>query len=75
MDIASILQFLYAEKAKLDQAIADIEQLQRTRSISLPLSRSRGKRHGRKSMGAEERKEVSQRMRKYWADRRKRKHS
>ena len=71
MDFAEILQFLYAHKEKLEQAIADLEDMQRARSISLPPSLSGGKRRGRKSMGAEERKAVSQRMKKYWANRRK----
>jgi hypothetical protein len=68
---AKILQFLYAQKEKLEQAIAALEDLQRARSLSLPPSPSRGKRRGRKSMGAAERKAVSMRMKKYWANRRK----
>ena len=71
MAVAEILRFLYAQKAKLEQAIAGLEDLQRGRSLSLPPSLSSGKRRGRKSMGAKERKEVSKRIRKYWANRRK----
>ena len=58
-------------KEKLEQAIADLEDMQRAKSISLPPSLSGGKRPGRKSMGAEERKAVSRRMKNYWANRRK----
>jgi hypothetical protein len=69
MDFTKIIHLLSAQKAKLDQAITDLEELQRDRSR--PSSLSSGKRRGRKSMGAEERKEVSQRMKTYWAKRRK----
>jgi len=72
MDLHKALQDLYAEKVKLERAIASLEELQRVGGVLLdPTSTSAAKRRGRKSMSAEERLEVSQRMRKYWAGRRK----
>ena len=71
MDLYKALQDLYAEKEKLERAIASLEELQRVGGMTnLP---QLGKRRGRKSMNAEERQEVSKRMRKYWASRRKQK--
>jgi hypothetical protein len=70
MDVTKIIQLLYGQKEKLDQAIAALEEMHRARSLSPQTSRLRGKRRGRKSMGAEERKEVSKRMKRYWAKRR-----
>jgi hypothetical protein len=71
MDLASALQQLYAQRQKLDRVIAALETLRRAPSPPLPPSPSSGKRRGRKSMSADERKEVSKRMKKYWANRRK----
>ena len=73
MDLYKAIQDLYAEKEKLERVIASLEELQRNAG-SLPLSPSGGKRRGRKSMGAKEREEVSERMKRYWAGRRKGKH-
>jgi hypothetical protein len=71
MDLYKALQDLYAEKQKLERAIASLEELQRVGSLAgLPQA---GKRRGRKSMDPAEREEVSRRMRKYWAGRRKQK--
>jgi len=71
MDLYKAIQDLYAEKEKLERVIASLEELQRTAG-SLPLPPTGGKRRGRKSMNAKERQEVSERMKKYWASRRKR---
>ncbi len=73
MDLYKAIQELYAEKEKLERVIASLEELQRTAG-SLPLPPSGGKRRGRKSMNAKERQEVSERMKRYWASRRKRQH-
>lgn len=74
--------FLRCEKANVEQAIAQMEKLRAVKSRrgrppnverQLRLQQawaSRPKRRGRKSMGAEERQEVSTRMKKYWAGRR-----
>jgi hypothetical protein len=69
MDLFKAIQDLYAEKEKLERVIASLEELQRTAGAApvLPAKPTRG----RKSMSSEERQEVSERMRKYWAERRK----
>lgn len=70
MDLYKAIQDLYAEKEKLERVIASLEELQRAAGGGIPPQPSSGKRRGRKSMGAEERQEVSERMKKYWAKRR-----
>ena len=70
MDLYKAIQDLYAEKEKLERVIASLEELQRNAG-SLPLPPGGGKRRGRKSMGSKEREEVSERMKRYWASRRK----
>jgi hypothetical protein len=65
MDLYKTIQALYAEKKTVERAIALIEDLQR--GVGIPLASGRGKRRGRKFMGTEERQEVSERMKKYWA--------
>jgi hypothetical protein len=69
MDLYKALQELYAEKEKLDRVIASLEELQRTAG-SAPVWPKPAERRGRKSMDTSERREVSERMRKYWAGRR-----
>lgn len=69
MDLYKAIQDLYAEKEKLERVIASLEELQRSAGAVPQLPRL-GKRRGRKSMNSQERQEVSERMRKYWADRR-----
>ena len=69
MDLHKTIQDLYAEKEKLERVIASLEELQRV-AVANPLAAGRIKRRGRKSMGSEERQEVSERMKKYWAGRR-----
>jgi hypothetical protein len=70
MDLYKTIQDLYAEKEKLERVIASLEELHRT-SGSLPSFPAGAKRRGRKSMGSQEREEVSLRMKRYWASRRK----
>jgi len=72
MDLYKAIQDLYAEKEKLERVIASLEELQQAAG-SVPALPATGKRRGRKSMDAKERQEVSERMKKYWASRRKRK--
>jgi len=62
MDINKTLQELYSQKARLETAIAALEELQRSRATP-----PNGRRRGRKSMSAAERMEVSARMTRYWA--------
>ena len=64
MDLSDALQKLYAEKESLMRAITALESLQN--GAQAPRSR-----RGRKSMNPEERQEVSLRMKKYRASRRK----
>ncbi|HTQ55428.1 MAG TPA: hypothetical protein VMI94_13260 [Bryobacteraceae bacterium] len=65
MELNKILAELYEEKIRLDKVIASLEQLAE-HSISIPVATSR---RGRKFMSPQERQQVSERMRKYWADR------
>ena len=69
MDLYKAIQELYAEKEKLERVIASLEELQRNAG-ALPEPPKPAKRRGRKSMNVDERQEVSERMRKYWANRR-----
>jgi len=64
MDVNKTLHELYHEKKRLDRAIAHLEARLAT------LSRTARSSRGRKSMGPQERLEVSQRMSAYWAKRR-----
>ena len=68
MDLYKIIQNLYAEKERLEGVIASLEALAGSHATEIPKLR-RGKR-GRKSMGPNERLEVSARMKNYWASRR-----
>jgi|SRR5579862_2831754 len=70
MELSSIIQKLHKERAKLDVLIASLEQLEKTISEVRPILK---KRRGRKFMDEAGRKEVSERMKKYWADRRRQK--
>lgn len=68
MDLSNAIRELQAEKKRLEQAIASLEEIQRLSTgdrLVVP-----GKTRGRKSMGASERKQVSARMKRYWELRR-----
>ena len=67
MDLFDAIQKLYAEKESLVRAITALESLQQEAVSGEGRPRSR---RGRKSMGSDERQEVSLRMKKYWAGRR-----
>jgi len=67
MELGDAIQQLQAEKQRIERAIALLEQLQRNQGRSSTVA---PKRRGRKSMGSEERREVSARMKRYWASRR-----
>jgi len=69
MDLSKALQELYAEKEKLEQSIVLLEQLQSTGITGSPKVQGKSRR-GRRTMGLEERRQVSARMRVYWANRR-----
>jgi hypothetical protein len=59
------IRILYAELAKRDRVIASLEDLEAQRYPARA-----PKKRGRKSMGKKERRDVSARMKKYWAGRR-----
>ena len=63
MNLTTTIAELRREKERLDRVIASLEGLQTGATILAP-------RRGRKLMSAEERREVSARMTKYWAARR-----
>lgn len=63
MDLNRVLLELYTQRAKLIAAIEQLETLAGSRHVP-PSTR------GRKSMGEAERREVSERMKKYWSSRR-----
>jgi hypothetical protein len=70
MDLYRLIQDLHAEKEKLERVIASLEELQRAAGLSVPPEQGAAKRRGRKTMGLEERQQVSERIKKYWASRR-----
>ncbi len=67
MDFENILQELYQERKLLSEAIRVVEEM----IAKAEPGRNARKRRGRKSMPIEERQEVSRRMKRYWAARRK----
>jgi hypothetical protein len=69
MDLGDAIQQLPAQKQmqKIERVIALLEQLHRNRSSRSAVALER---RGRKSIGSEERREVSARMKRYWASRR-----
>lgn len=67
MDLSKIIQDLCLRRDKIERTIAELEQLEKAGGGSVAIV---AKRRGRKSMGAEERQEVSIRMKNYWASRR-----
>ena len=66
MDLLETIRELRAERARIDATIANLEALNQSQGGTAPTIHSR---RGRKFMGAAERQEVSQRMKKYWASR------
>ena len=68
MDYNKIIRELYADKQRLDRVIRELEQLDDAEQGAGTTLRSRSPR-GRKSVGAQERQEVSRRMKSYWAKR------
>ena len=72
MNLYKAIQYLAAEKEKLERVIASLEELQRSATLGAAVAASAVKRRGRKSMSSAEREEVSKRMKKYWASRRRR---
>jgi hypothetical protein len=67
MDLNKAIRELREELQKLNEIIASLEHFESTGTLPAP------QRRGRKSMPQEEREEVSERMRNYWAGRRQKK--
>jgi hypothetical protein len=68
MNINKAIRDLYEEKKRLDRVIASLEEMQRN-AAAQPATAPEKKR-GRKSMNAQARQEVSERMKRYWEARR-----
>ena len=66
MDFSRTIEQLRREKEKLERAIASLEELQ----SSNPKAEPEKPRTGRRFIGADERREISERMKRYWANRR-----
>jgi hypothetical protein len=75
MNLYKAIQYLYAQKEDLERVIASLEELQRSGAPGAAVAPSAAKRRGRRSMSSAEREEVSKRMKKYWASRRKHKNT
>ena len=71
MDLDRVIAKLLGERAKLDEIITSLEELKRT-GADVPKEIIK-KRRGRKFMNEEDRREVSERMKRYWASRREKK--
>ena len=69
MDLLKAIRDLYEEKHRLDAVIGSLELMLAAEARTPARSRAVRKR-GRKNMSREEREEVSERMKKYWAARR-----
>ena len=67
MDLQEMIRQLLFQKKQVERAIAMLEELQDT-SDGLDAA-SVTNRRGRKAMGPDERHQVSERMKKYWASR------
>lgn len=68
MDLYKTIRTLHEERKRLDKLIESLEQLQSSEE-GIGRARIVGRR-GRKGMSADERREVSERMKRYWANRR-----
>jgi|HubBroStandDraft_1064217.scaffolds.fasta_scaffold25371_3 hypothetical protein len=71
MDTRKLVQELHEEKRRLTVVIAHLEAVEEALSGAPPQDTPALRARGRKSMSPAERQEVSARMRKYWATRRK----
>lgn len=71
MDLYKVIRELVDERRRLDGIIARLERVLKEEVVRAKSPPKPKKRRGRKGMNAEQRQEVSDRMRKYWAERRK----
>jgi hypothetical protein len=67
MDLQKTIDFLRGEIRRLERVVTSLEELRHGATVA-PTQKKRG---GRKTMSLEERLEASERMRRYWAGRRK----
>ncbi|MCX6590686.1 MAG: hypothetical protein NTZ56_04095 [Acidobacteria bacterium] len=70
MDLYKTIRELLDERNRIDSLINRLESMQH-QTIAAQARKGPPKRRGRKQMSESERKEVSERMRKYWETRRK----
>ena len=73
MDLYKAIRELVEEKKRIDRIIASLEAMLAKGRVSPAgkiLLKEPPKRRGRKSMSADERKQVSERMARYWAQKR-----
>jgi hypothetical protein len=70
-----MIQELRERQKHLDRVIAVLEQLQNDRSARPDSTEQSSGRRGRKSMNDQERREVSERMRRYWSARKEQENS
>ncbi len=68
MDLYKAIRSLYEEKKRLDRLIQSLEKIQ-ARAAATELEKPRSRR-GRRGMSSDERQQVSERMKRYWAGRR-----
>jgi hypothetical protein len=69
MDLQDTIRQLEIEKERIEITIAELEQLQNGGGSGVTANHRKSNR-GRKSMGSDERKVVSERMKRYWAKQR-----
>jgi hypothetical protein len=70
MDLLKAIRQLYDERARLDRVIGALEELQKNAGTARADAATLIGHRGRKGMGEQERLAVSERMKKYWASRR-----
>ena len=74
MDLCKAIRELVEEKKRIDRIIASLEAMLAKGKVgsaaAKALVKEPPKRRGRKSMSAEERRQVSERMARYWAEKR-----
>jgi hypothetical protein len=68
LDLTKTIQSLRADRDRIVEAITTLELLQQRPVVHGAASRKTGRR-GRRTMGANERRQVSERMKRYWAGR------
>jgi hypothetical protein len=70
VDLQATIRELRAELEEIDRAIAALEGLGEVAADESARAGKPGRKRGRKGMSAEERQQVSERVKRYWAQRR-----